>query len=110
MTKIRIYSFNLFFIKVSTKLRAAYESDLQAMAPQSLMFPGLHPAAMMSTIGLGNNQRGGPNTNGGGPQHQGHNRQQQAPPPPPPVLAESCFLYIPNASVGAVIGKVFILF
>jgi len=90
--------------EVSTKLRAAYESDLQAMAPQSLMFPGLHPAAMMSTIGLGNNQRGGPNTNGGGPQHQGHNRQQQAPPPPPPVQAESCFLYITNASVGAVIG------
>merc|ERR1719264_2452027 len=42
--------------EVSSKLRAAYETDLQAMAPQSVMFPGLHPAAMMSTVGLGNQQ------------------------------------------------------
>ncbi len=34
---------------VSAKLRAAYESDVQAMTPQTVMFPGLHPAAMMST-------------------------------------------------------------
>merc|ERR1719507_1890407 len=39
--------------EVSSKLRAAYETDLQAMAPQSVMFPGLHPAAMMATVGLG---------------------------------------------------------
>lgn len=34
---------------VSAKLRQSYENDLQAMAPQSIMFPGLHPMAMMST-------------------------------------------------------------
>ena len=55
--------------KVSSKLRAAYETDLQvqkslnwpkqwltwalqAMAPQSVMFPGLHPAAMMATVDI----------------------------------------------------------
>lgn len=92
--------------EVSTKLRAAYESDLQAMAPQSLMFPGLHPAAMMSTIGLSNNYRGGgPNTNGGNPQQQAPPaNRQQAPHAPPPVQTESSYLYIPNAAVGAVIG------
>ena len=57
---------------MSSKLRAAYETDLQvvtisksfkwfiitmmtlmqAMAPQSVMFPGLHPAAMMATVSL----------------------------------------------------------
>jgi len=90
--------------EVSTKLRAAYESDLQAMAPQSLMFPGLHPAAMMSTIGLSNNYRGnGANVNGGGNQQAPPNRQQ-APQAPPPVQSESCYLYIPNAAVGAIIG------
>eukprot|EP00095_Tigriopus_kingsejongensis_P012738 snap_masked-scaffold43_size480169-processed-gene-3.15 protein:Tk12738 transcript:snap_masked-scaffold43_size480169-processed-gene-3.15-mRNA-1 annotation:"hypothetical protein SINV_14612" len=35
--------------EISSKLRAAYEHDIQAMTPQSMMFPGLHPAAMMST-------------------------------------------------------------
>ena len=35
---------------ISTKLRQSYESDLQ---PQSMMFPGLHPMAMMSTVGMG---------------------------------------------------------
>lgn len=34
---------------VSAKLRQSYENDLQAMAPQSIMFPGLHPMAIMST-------------------------------------------------------------
>ncbi|KAF4527797.1 hypothetical protein B566_EDAN016068 [Ephemera danica] len=38
---------------ISSKLRQSYENDLQAMAPQSLMFPGLHPMAMMSTVGMG---------------------------------------------------------
>jgi len=36
---------------ISAKLRASYEADLAAMAPQTLMFPGLHPMTMMSTIG-----------------------------------------------------------
>ncbi len=69
------------------------------------MFPGLHPAAMMSTIGLSNNYRGnGANVNGGGNQQAPANRQQ-APQVPPPVQTESCYLYIPNAAVGAIIGK-----
>jgi len=86
--------------EVSSKLRAAYESDLQAMAPQSLMFPGLHPAAMMSTIGLSNNYRGGQQQATGNRQPP----QQQQQPPPAPVQTESCYLFIPNAAVGAVIG------
>ena len=58
--------------EISSRLRVAYEHDLQAMTvrkffgesrelwfpisflfqPQSMMFPGLHPAAMMSTVGM----------------------------------------------------------
>lgn len=38
---------------ISAKLRQSYENDLQAMAPQSMMFPGLHPMAMMATSGMG---------------------------------------------------------
>ncbi|KAL1442069.1 hypothetical protein MTO96_030988 [Rhipicephalus appendiculatus] len=38
---------------VSAKLRQSYESDLAALAPQSLMFPGLHPMAMMGGGGGG---------------------------------------------------------
>lgn len=37
--------------QISSKLRQSYENDLQALAPQSIMFPGLHPMAMMSTSG-----------------------------------------------------------
>ena len=97
-------SLNTFF-QVSTKLRAAYETDLQAMAPQSVMFPGLHPAAMMSTVGLGT----------GHPAQQAYNRNQGympspglqgAPrPAPPQVPLETSYLYIPNAAVGAIIGQ-----
>ncbi|KAJ8982520.1 hypothetical protein NQ317_018561 [Molorchus minor] len=35
--------------QISSKLRQSYENDLQAMAPQTMMFPGLHPMAMMAT-------------------------------------------------------------
>jgi len=90
--------------EVSTKLRAAYETDLQAMAPQSVMFPGLHPAAMMSTVGLGS----------GHPAQQAYNRNQgympspglqgASRPAPPQVPMETSYLYIPNAAVGAIIG------
>jgi len=89
--------------EVSSKLRAAYETDLQAMAPQSVMFPGLHPAAMMSTVGLGT-----------GHPAQAYNRnpgfmpapglQGQSRPAPPQVPTETSYLYIPNAAVGAIIG------
>lgn len=92
--------------EVSSKLRAAYETDLQAMTPQSLMFPGLHPAAMMSTVGLGNHQqqhqqqyRGQGFSSGGGPPGASSRPQN-----PPQIPTETSYLYIPNASVGAVIG------
>ena len=87
---------------MSSKLRAAYETDLQAMAPQSMMFPGLHPAAMMSTAGLGT-QHPYRATGGyaapaqGGP--QGPRTQN-----PPQIPTETSYLYIPNSAVGAVIG------
>merc|ERR1712223_1895438 len=45
--------------EISAKLRAAYEADVQAMAPQSIMFPGLHPTAMMSTVGMSGMMGGG---------------------------------------------------
>lgn len=44
---------------ISSRLRNSYESDLQAFAPQSAMFPGLHPMAMMSTVGFGLPRGGG---------------------------------------------------
>ena len=89
-------------VKVSSKLRVAYETDLQAMTPQSLMFPGLHPAAMMSTVGLGNQQqyRGSGFSVTSGP--MGANSRPQN---PPQIPTETCYLYIPNAAVGAIIGK-----
>lgn len=53
---------------ISAKLRQSYENDLQAMAPQSMMFPGLHPMAMMSTSGMGySGGRGGVGYQGGYP-------------------------------------------
>ncbi|XP_041986943.1 insulin-like growth factor 2 mRNA-binding protein 1 [Aricia agestis] len=85
--------------QISAKLRQSYESDLQVLAPQSIMFPGLHPMAMMST---GRGFCGAP------------------PPFPPPIYAplagqggaqqgagdsqETTYLYIPNNAVGAIIG------
>ncbi|XP_012270910.1 insulin-like growth factor 2 mRNA-binding protein 1 isoform X2 [Orussus abietinus] len=89
---------------ISNKLRQSYENDLQAMAPQSMMFPGLHPMAMMSTAGMGYSSRG-PGLYGSGPApypYQGSLPTQQG------VTAgdtqETTFLYIPNNSVGAIIG------
>ncbi|XP_049885060.1 insulin-like growth factor 2 mRNA-binding protein 1 isoform X1 [Pectinophora gossypiella] len=84
--------------QISAKLRQSYENDLQVLAPQSIMFPGLHPMAMMST-----------------------GRYCGAPPPfPPPIYTplagqggaqqgagdsqETTYLYIPNNAVGAIIG------
>jgi len=66
-----------------------------------MMFPGLHPAAMMSTVGLGNQQqyRGSGFSGASGP-HGVNSR----PPNPPQIPPETCYLYIPNAAVGAVIG------
>ncbi|XP_034183303.1 IGF-II mRNA-binding protein isoform X2 [Osmia lignaria lignaria] len=89
---------------ISSKLRQSYENDLQAMAPQSMMFPGLHPMAMMSTAGMGYSSRG-PGLYGSGPAPYPY--QASLPPQqgvPATDTQETAFLYIPNSSVGAIIG------
>ncbi|KAH0947459.1 hypothetical protein HN011_006436 [Eciton burchellii] len=89
---------------ISSKLRQSYENDLQAMAPQSMMFPGLHPMAMMSTAGMGYSSRG-PGLYGSGPAPYPY---QSSLPSQQGITAtdiqETTFLYIPNNSVGAIIG------
>ncbi|XP_039278974.1 insulin-like growth factor 2 mRNA-binding protein 1 isoform X2 [Nilaparvata lugens] len=99
---------------ISAKLRQSYENDLQAMAPQSMMFPGLHPMAMMATSGMG----GGYSARGSGyPASIYGSAPPPYPPPvyqsgPPPVPAGppqasdtvTTYLYIPNNAVGAIIG------
>ncbi|KAK9297571.1 hypothetical protein QLX08_008790 [Tetragonisca angustula] len=90
---------------ISSKLRQSYENDLQAMAPQSLMFPGLHPMAMMSTAGMGYSSRG-PGLYGSGPApypYQASLPTQQG--IPIGDTQETAYLYIPNTSVGAIIGS-----
>ncbi|XP_076162178.1 insulin-like growth factor 2 mRNA-binding protein 2 [Ptiloglossa arizonensis] len=89
---------------ISSKLRQSYENDLQAMAPQSMMFPGLHPMAMMSTAGMGYSSRG-PGLYGSGPApypYQASLPTQQG--VPAADTQETAFLYIPNSTVGAIIG------
>ncbi|KPU81638.1 uncharacterized protein Dana_GF20264, isoform B [Drosophila ananassae] len=90
--------------QISTKLRQSYENDLQAMAPQSLMFPGLHPMAMMSTPGNGMVF----NTSMPFPSCQSFAMSKTPASVVPPVfpndLQETTFLYIPNNAVGAIIG------
>jgi len=109
--------------EVSTKLRAAYETDLALMQPHSLMFPGLHPTAMMSTVGV---STGGPPANpaygrpgpgaspgGGGAAAAGMGASFMSPAggvtgrgpvSPSQIAAETTYLYIPNTAVGAIIG------
>ena len=100
--------------EVSARLRLAYESDIQSIQPQTVMFPGLHPAAMMSTAGivqqpqqtLAYNLQQQPQKsqmNGGNHryyQQQQHQQQQQQ----QLMQPETVFLYVPNGSVGAIIG------
>lgn len=98
--------------QISSKLRQSYENDLQALAPQSIMFPGLHPMAMMSTAG---NSMGFPptrsvtNTSSGIYPSTGYPMFQ--PPTGGPTVTqgtnevqETTYLYIPNNAVGAIIG------
>ncbi|KAL3283615.1 hypothetical protein HHI36_006754, partial [Cryptolaemus montrouzieri] len=86
--------------QISAKLRQSYENDLQAMAPQTMMFPGLHPMAMMATAGIGYGSRGlytgqapYPGMYPPGPSQAGGGDSQ-----------ETTYLYIPNNAVGAIIG------
>lgn len=96
--------------QISSKLRQSYENDLQALAPQSIMFPGLHPMAMMSTSsGNGMGFPGGrAGSSGGGvypassypPMYQPTGGQA----PGAADVQETTYLYIPNNAVGAIIG------
>ena len=97
--------------QISSKLRQSYENDLQALAPQSIMFPGLHPMAMMSTSsGNGMGFPGGraQSTGSGGvyppssypPMYQPTGGQL----PGAADVQETTYLYIPNNAVGAIIG------
>ncbi|XP_058054721.1 insulin-like growth factor 2 mRNA-binding protein 1 isoform X1 [Anopheles bellator] len=114
--------------QISAKLRQSYENDLQALAPQSIMFPGLHPMAMMSTAGNGMGFTGRTGGGGGGAagagaggagggaggMYPGSNFPMYQPPAGGPAAAgvppgssevqETTFLYIPNNAVGAIIG------
>uniref|UniRef100_T1JD27 RRM domain-containing protein n=1 Tax=Strigamia maritima TaxID=126957 RepID=T1JD27_STRMM len=90
---------------ISAKLRQSYENDLAAMAPQTMMFPGLHPMAMMSTLGAGFPRGPAPYGVYGSSgsymptMYPGSMVPSQQTPP-----QETTFLYIPNAAVGAIIG------
>lgn len=165
--------------EISSKLRAAYESDIQTMPvgkfillfsqlklnfffphfqPQAMIFPGLHPAAMMSTATMGVQQQQQPQQqphhlplNGGrlhhphqgvshhaggvgGQPNLGHFQQARPPAASAAMMTmgyeqlmaasaaatgihhapgaaaaqhaavETVFLYVPNGSVGAIIG------
>lgn len=100
--------------QISAKLRQSYENDLQAMAPQSLMFPGLHPMAMMSTPGNGMVFPPGMSYGAAAATCPGYPMAAAAaaaktpaaviPPVFPNDIQETTYLYIPNNAVGAIIG------
>lgn len=98
--------------QISSKLRQSYENDLQALAPQSIMFPGLHPMAMMSTsgnaLGFPPNRTSGPGSGGiypgsGYPLFQAQSNVTGGA-PGASETQETTYLYIPNNAVGAIIG------
>lgn len=86
---------------ISAKLRQSYENDLAALAPQALMFPGLPPMALMTTMGAGGYPPPHPRGpyGGGGYMHPGGPYLQ-----PDPMSREVVYVYIPNRTVGAIIG------
>lgn len=91
--------------QISSKLRQSYENDLQAMAPQSVMFPGLPPMAMMSTPGNGmifNPSM--PYAPCPGFPMSKTPAAAVVPPVFPNDMQETTYLYIPNNAVGAIIG------
>ncbi|XP_076349081.1 insulin-like growth factor 2 mRNA-binding protein 1 [Tachypleus tridentatus] len=98
---------------ISAKLRQSYENDLATMAPHALMFPGVHPMAMMSTMEHGGYQSG---PRGGPPSHKHpmYGNSQSCVIPgmyPRDTISEQSVpnkehvhVYIPNSAVGAIIG------
>lgn len=84
---------------ISAKLRQCYENDLQAIAPQTMMFPGLHPMTMVSTGGIGYGQRGSVNSFSSYPNIYNKMISQAG-----GDCQEITYLYIPNNVVGAIIG------
>lgn len=103
--------------QISARLKQSYENDMQVMSPQNMLFPGLHPMGMLS-MGSGLAYPAGRQAS-----------YQQAPlypagPAPPssyppiytptpslvtpfsstPEVQETTYLYIPNSTVGAIIG------
>ncbi|RWS08686.1 insulin-like growth factor 2 mRNA-binding protein 1 isoform X1, partial [Dinothrombium tinctorium] len=111
---------------ISSKLRQSYESDLAAIAPQTLMFPGLHPLTMLSTLGSTYMGPGAPSPAygmyGAPPSYMAPVMPYTAGATAPPVSGalpgaapslaplqadqtkETVYLYIPNSAVGAIIG------
>ena len=89
------------------------------MTPHSMMFPGLHPNAMMSTVGIPshpvNNSysrqlQGAGGSAGGSSSSGGFMSQPGGPPSRGPmssnqVRQETTYLYIPYSAVGAIIGE-----
>ena len=70
-----------------------------------MMFPGLHPMAMMSTASMGYSQRGtGLYTTTPAPYPYQGNLPTQQTGVPAAEVQETTYLYIPNNSVGAIIG------
>ncbi|VEN38389.1 unnamed protein product [Callosobruchus maculatus] len=97
--------------QISAKLRQSYENDLQAMAPQTMMFPGLHPMAMMATAGIGYGSRGLYAGQAPYPMYPSAAAAAAAAAGGPGAAAaaagdsqETTYLYIPNNAVGAIIG------
>lgn len=98
--------------QISSKLRQSYENDLQAMAPQSVMFPGLPPMAMMSTPGNGMvfnpSMQYAPCPGFSMSKNAAAAAAAAASSVVPPVfpndMQETTYLYIPNNAVGAIIG------
>ncbi|XP_058174761.1 insulin-like growth factor 2 mRNA-binding protein 1 [Anopheles ziemanni] len=90
--------------QISAKLRQSYENDLQALAPQSIMFPGLHPMAMMSTAGNGMGFTAGMYPGSNFPMYQPPTGGPAGVPPGSSEVQETTYLYIPNNAVGAIIG------
>jgi RNA recognition motif-containing protein len=93
---------------ITAKLRTAYEQHMQSIQNQQQMFPGINHMAMFS--GAGEHNPGGYQNQGMGgplpglyyPNQRGYRdvRAQDY----PRDASETTYLYVPNESVGAIIG------